>query len=187
MPPFTKKAIIDSFLTLAAKKNFDKITVRDIVDDCGINRTTFYYYYQDIYAILEELIDHFFDEIATEPQNIKYWEEAIEELIAFSIHNKRAIRNIYTSLGYDEFDRYISKAGSQYMREFILSRAGSPRKISDQELVLAELIVRKAIVGLFSEWIKQDFRQDIVPCESEIILGINKCAEMAIEMFIKDE
>ena len=55
MPSFTKKAIIESFLRIAAKKPLDKITVRDIVDDCGVNRNTFYYYFQDIYAVLEEI------------------------------------------------------------------------------------------------------------------------------------
>ena len=53
MPSFTKKAIVESFLRLAGKKPLDKITVRDIVDDCGINRNTFYYHFQDIYAVLE--------------------------------------------------------------------------------------------------------------------------------------
>ena len=66
MPSFTKKAIMESFVRLAGKKPLDKITVRDIVDDCGINRNTFYYYFQDIYAVLEEYCDLI---LAKLPQN----------------------------------------------------------------------------------------------------------------------
>ena len=55
MASFTKKAIVASFLKLCAKKQPDKITVRDIVDDCEINRNTFYYYFQDIYALIDEV------------------------------------------------------------------------------------------------------------------------------------
>ena len=35
MPPFTKQAIIGSFVKLLNQKPLDKITVKDIVDDCG--------------------------------------------------------------------------------------------------------------------------------------------------------
>ena len=63
MPSFTKRAIVESFLHVAAKKPLDKITVRDIVDDCGVNRNTFYYYFQDVYAVLEEICHGVFDRL----------------------------------------------------------------------------------------------------------------------------
>ena len=44
-----------ALLSLLEKKPFDKITVTDIVETCGINRNTFYYYYSDIYDLLEEI------------------------------------------------------------------------------------------------------------------------------------
>ena len=40
-----------------SSKSLDKITVKDIVDDCDISRNTFYYNYQDIYAVIEELFE----------------------------------------------------------------------------------------------------------------------------------
>ena len=56
MASFTKKAIRDSFVKLLNEKPLSQITIRDIVDDCGVNRNTFYYYYRDIYEVLEDFI-----------------------------------------------------------------------------------------------------------------------------------
>ncbi len=56
MSSFTRQAIMDAFLRLLLKKPFGKVTVRDIVEECGVNRTTFYYYYQDIYVIVEDIV-----------------------------------------------------------------------------------------------------------------------------------
>ena len=56
MANFTEKAIKASFLKLLNERPLTKITVRDIVEDCGINRNSFYYHYRDIPALLEELI-----------------------------------------------------------------------------------------------------------------------------------
>ena len=57
MPSFTKQAIIHSFLKLLKEKPLEKITIKYIVEDCGINRNTFYYYFSDIASYLSSLCD----------------------------------------------------------------------------------------------------------------------------------
>ena len=49
----TKKAMVQAFIQLLAEKPFKKITISDITDSCGINRMTFYYHFEDIYALLD--------------------------------------------------------------------------------------------------------------------------------------
>ena len=63
MARFTKKAIRDSFVKLLNERPLSQITVRDIVEDCGVNRNTFYYYFQDIPQLLETIIKENADRI----------------------------------------------------------------------------------------------------------------------------
>ncbi len=51
----TDRDIINAFLSLAASKAFEKITVSDIIETAMINRSTFYQHFPDKYAILERL------------------------------------------------------------------------------------------------------------------------------------
>ena len=48
MPTFTKAAIKATFISLLNKKPLNKITVKEIVEECGINRNSFYYHFDDI-------------------------------------------------------------------------------------------------------------------------------------------
>ena len=57
MANFTKKAIRASFIKLLNEKPLTQITVRDIVEDCGVNRNTFYYYYQDLPQLMENIVN----------------------------------------------------------------------------------------------------------------------------------
>ena len=41
MASFTRKAIMDSFMKLVDQRPISKITIKDIVEDCGVNRNTF--------------------------------------------------------------------------------------------------------------------------------------------------
>ena len=40
-----------------AQKPLNKITIREIVEDCGVNRQTLYYHFEDIYALGKWMFD----------------------------------------------------------------------------------------------------------------------------------
>lgn len=56
MANFTKKEIKNIFIKLLNQKPLNKISVKALVDGCGVSRNTFYYYYEDITALLEDII-----------------------------------------------------------------------------------------------------------------------------------
>lgn len=56
MSQLTKQAILSAFLDLLDEKPFDRISVVDIAQRSRINRNTFYYYYPDIFALVDDLL-----------------------------------------------------------------------------------------------------------------------------------
>ena len=52
----TKQAIKQSFWELLEQRPLAQITVKDIVERCGINRNSFYYHFQDIPALIERAL-----------------------------------------------------------------------------------------------------------------------------------
>ena len=48
----TKYALEASLKKFLLKKPIDKITIRDLTDDCGISRMAFYYHFKDIYDLV---------------------------------------------------------------------------------------------------------------------------------------
>ena len=51
----TKQAIRQAFIELLNERPLDKISVKDIAERSTVIRNTFYYYYADIYALVEEI------------------------------------------------------------------------------------------------------------------------------------
>jgi AcrR family transcriptional regulator len=49
----TKQTILVAYFTLITQKNIDKVTVKDVVEECGITRQTFYYHFQDLLDVIE--------------------------------------------------------------------------------------------------------------------------------------
>lgn len=51
----TKKKLSDAFMDLYAKKDINRIPIKSITDRAGLNRATFYIYYEDVYDLREQI------------------------------------------------------------------------------------------------------------------------------------
>ena len=60
----TKNQLRTGLARLMKKKNIGQITVKELVDDVDINRSTFYLHYSDIPSLLKEIEDDIFRLIA---------------------------------------------------------------------------------------------------------------------------
>ena len=56
MTNLTKDLIKKTFVSLLERMPLTQITVKMIVEGCGINRNSFYYHYQDLPALIEEIV-----------------------------------------------------------------------------------------------------------------------------------
>ena len=53
MSGLTKRMLAQSLIKLLYREPLSSITVQQITDDCGVNRQTFYYHFQDKFELLE--------------------------------------------------------------------------------------------------------------------------------------
>lgn len=155
MPSFTKKAIIESFLQIAGRKPLEKITVRDIVDDCGINRNTFYYYFQDIYAVLEELCASGIDHIPRGLPLPETMSAAFDVLAGFTLQHPKVMRQIAISVGIEGSERYFGQGLDAVFTECLANTA--PGGVYPSGL---PKFIRHAFLGVFMTWLRSENQKD---------------------------
>ncbi len=79
------------------QESLDKITVKDLVDRCGMNCNTFYYYYQDLYTLLEELLQEEADRIIAAHHAFDLWQEGFLDAITLVLEHRRAAYHVFNS------------------------------------------------------------------------------------------
>ena len=165
MASFTKKAIRESFMRLLAERPVDKITVKDIVEDCGIARNTFYYHYRDIYEVLEEILDIRVQEVVREMQ-ASYTgsgEQAQQAYMAsFSELREQGdiLYHIFQSAGEDVVRRYLGKTFTTIFEQLIeIEAEGIPASPEDKRLIAR--LLRNATTGFLVEWLESGMKLPI--------------------------
>ena len=150
MSGLTKKAIIDVTISLAERKPFNRITVRDIVTECGITRNTFYYYFRDIYDVIDQALKMQIEKYDIEDDV----EKTLFDLTAFVVRRKKVFLNMYRTLGHDKSGEYIMEKLHTLLISHI-TRVAEQKSvdISDEDVHLISAFYEEALFGILSRWL----------------------------------
>ncbi len=161
----TKKLIQDTFAELLyEKQNIDKITVTELVKRAGINRSTFYTHYDDIYHVAEdiksEVLQSFFKN--KQIRNMGEIEDYIDDIAGFFRKNESFYRRILQS---EDFAQYIRELSIYFKKEMVevLTENLPGRKIK-----LLELEISYYCDGVLEQFI-QFYRNEIDASLEDII------------------
>ena len=160
MPNFTENAIKATFLELLEKKPLTDITVKMIVEECGINRNSFYYHYQDIPALIEEMIKDEADRLISENPTIASVEEAMRAATTFASNNKTAILHIYNSVNRDIFERYLWDVCA-YIVEAYGRSIENWDKVSEFDRNIISRFYKCECFGVVIEWLNDRMETDV--------------------------
>ena len=162
MANFTEKAIRAAFLSLLDEKPLSKITVRDITDRCGINRNSFYYHYQDIPTLIQEILSGEINRIISEYPNIESIEDCVKVAAGFSLEHKRAILHIYNSVNRDMFEHYLWQVCEQTVKVYLSSAfPNAAISESDREIITSYHVCE--VFGMILGWLHSGMKNDIMP------------------------
>ena len=103
----TKKTLAASLKRFMSKKPLSKITVSEIIADCGVNRKTFYYHFEDIYALLKWMLEEEAIEVVKQFDLLVDYREAVLFVLDYVKTNKHLLCCAYDSMGRDEMKRFF--------------------------------------------------------------------------------
>ena len=162
MSKFTKQAIMDGFIELSKQMPIDKITIKKVTDYIGITRNTFYYHYQDIPALLEEIVMEGMDEAMAEYRSYHSLEECLDSILHQLLEKKKPMWNIYRSVNRDVFETGLMKLCDYVTRSYMTQLAAAyPICADDQELLTG--FYRDECFGLIMGWMMRGMQEDVLP------------------------
>lgn len=157
----TKTAIIDAFWQLLEEKSYSKITVKDIVDRCQINRNTFYYHFHDIPELLESTLIQDADLIIQSCARLDSPMDCLTPLMELCLSRKKALLHIYRSTQKEafihQFDRICLYTTTQYINKVTDGLQLVPE---DKNLLIR--FYKCTLVGLLLDWMDTGMNYDLL-------------------------
>lgn len=149
----TKEILAESFRELAQKKAIDKITVRDVVENCGYSQATFYRQFKDKYDLIAWDYAHGVSAIMGKIGQDGYiWEQTlIDGAQGFSAQRDYLSNLLRHTEGHDSFIRYMTEINYEALKQHVQTVSGQAELPED--IIMYIRLYCLGTVSLSCEWI----------------------------------
>jgi probable dihydroxyacetone kinase regulator len=169
MSDITKQALAQSLKNLMDTTPLAKITVSNIVKVCHLNRRTFYYHFQDIYALLEWIFKNEVANVMAENKTYKTWQEGFLRIFNYLSENRKMVLNTFNSIGRDQLETHLYSAVYNLVLN-VVDEITEGTEVSEKGKEFVVNFYKVALVGLLLEWV----RKNMIENPEQIIENLNK-------------
>ena len=180
MAKFTRQAIMYSTLKLLQVKPIDKITVRDICDQCELTRNTFYYYFSDIYEMVEELLKFETDKSLSEQQEFDSLYDAYLQKYHLVLEYKNAVYHLYNSKNRDMILRYLYDITEDFVGKYVRNEVRG-HHLSEDDIHFITRFYSGSMIGSILRWLQEGMKDS----QEEIIYKISMAYQATIQTLIQ--
>ncbi|WHY01704.1 TetR/AcrR family transcriptional regulator [Neobacillus sp. DY30] len=162
----TKQNLIDAFWTLYCEKRIEKITVKEITQKAGYNRGTFYEYFTDVYAVLEQIEESLIptlDELPPITMDDENMGMPIDMFIKLYEQNSK----YYSVLLGDNGDPAFASKLKNSTKPILKQAFSEEYDLNPVEVDFILEYILSAMIGIMSYWFRQN---RIMPAEDLIAL-----------------
>ena len=152
MRPTAKQAIHASFRRLLLAKSLDKITVRDIVEDCGLTRNTFYYHYEDIYDLFDDFLDTQMHDVWQSLPQESSWDAVLMRLLECVCETPQMGRHVFFSKKHEAMRLYLNKVLAISLDRYLLENMQGLTVSADDRRLICDTC-SNALYGLIEQWL----------------------------------
>ena len=156
-----KKRLAEALETLLAQKPFPEITVRDIVEKCGVNRKTFYYHFADIHALLCWLFHERFSALMQTQHERTDYELLANGIMDYVEQNETMFLHLVDTVGENSL-KCALRDDIRHLQNRIIGGIETCYAVSFKENFREFLVnfLSDALVGCLMDWIRgQEYRK----------------------------
>lgn len=158
MSTITKNALATSLKKLMNSTPLDKITVKSIVSDCGVNRQTFYYHFQDVYDLLGFIYKTEVIANISDCKSYDTWESGFLKVFYYVKENKKLCMNTLNSLGRDHLETFLHNEVFKLLID-VVEEVAKGLDVSDLNKKFIANFYTFAFIGTLISWMKNDMKE----------------------------
>lgn len=184
MSLLTKKALASSLKKLMKKRPLGKITIKDLVADCGVNRQTFYYHFQDIYYLLGWIYNTEVLDSVSDYSTYETWQQGFLKIFQYVSENREFCMNSYHSLGREYLESFLYDVVFDLLMKVVEEVASGEQVKQEDKKFIADFYTF-AFSGIMLNWMKGGLKENPELIIKKLSILIEGDIEKAIKKYVK--
>ena len=182
MASSTKDALASALKQMMSVKPIEKITVKDLVELCGVNRQTFYYHFDDVYDLLEWVFEQVGNRVLPKEVVYEHWREDVMIFFEYLYDNSAFAMNVYNSSNRLYMLRYLKTRLQSCITSFAVI-VSEGRNVDRQDFDFVVEFYANGIIGLISQWMDRGMQLPKVVTRERFLRVLDNSIENMLERF----
>ena len=157
MAQTTKRALAASLKKLLSRKPLDRITVKDITDDCGVNRQTFYYHFADVYDLIDWIYLTEGFQVIGDTRTLETWQDGFLSLFDWILDNRAFVVNSYHSVSRENLENFLYSRCYDLLYGVVQEKSAD-YSVEESDCAFIANFFKYGFVGLVLEWIEDGMK-----------------------------
>ena len=182
MASSTKHVLADALKQMMEVKPIAKITVKDLVEICNVNRQTFYYHFDDVYDLLEWVFEEYANRVLPKEVIYEQWQDDVLIFFKYLNDNASFAMNVYHSDSRLYMLKYLKTRLEICIRSFadIVSEGMNIDK-QDYDFVIE--FYSNGIIGLIAQWMDLNMQMPKVMTKERLLRVLEDSVENMLARF----
>ena len=182
MSSSTKEALAAALKQMMTVKPMDKITIKDLVEICGVNRQTFYYHFDDVYDLLEWVFEEDANRVLPREVVYEHWREDVFIFMQYLQDNSSFTLNVYNSNSRIYMLRYLEEKMAACIRSFAVI-VSEGMNIDRQDFEFVVTFYAKCAIGFISQWMDLGMKMPKEVTTERILRVMDESVEILLRRF----
>ena len=178
----TKDALASALRQMMKVKPIDRITVKDIVEICGVNRQTFYYHFDDVDDLLEWVFEDDAERVLPKEVVYERWLEDVMTFMDYLETNSSFTLNVYNSNSRLYMLRYLKSKMKACIESFAII-VSEGRNIDRQDFEFVTEFYAACAIGFISQWLDSGMQLPRELTRERILKVMDQSVENIIARF----
>lgn len=153
-----KQTFADTLMEMLNTTSLENISIKDVVSRCGVSRQSFYYYFNDIYDIVEWIFLQETEKALNEYSDINNWQFGYVLLMKWVQNHKALVLNTYKSVQREYIEHFMNQVLYQYIIKVVEDQSQGMNVTTDQCEFIAKFFTL-AINAISLEWIRTGMKE----------------------------
>jgi len=149
----TEKALALSLKQLMKTIPLSKVSIQNIVDNCKLNRQTFYYHFKDKFDLVNWIYHTEVTECIANCRHYDNWTDGMHRTLCYLMENNTFYINALNTPGQNSFNGYFFEFSCELIMG-VVNDLSLGRNISDVDKKFIADFYTHAFVGVIVQWIK---------------------------------
>lgn len=167
----TKRQLAESLKKSMAQKPLERITIRELVEDRGLNRQTFYYHFEDIYDLLKWMFQQEAVSLLEKHEGTMVWQDGLQQLFHYLEDNRAICLCALHSLGHAHLKRFFYTDINSIVARAV-ETLSEEHAIPQKNVTFISHVLTLSLAALMESWLlgEMDCTPEVLLAEIDILL-----------------